>query len=304
MNVWFKRIGLGLGALVLVVAIGGGGFFFWNASAFDASLEKVYDVPLPKLERSTDPAVLARGKHIAEAVYACATADCHGPGLGGGKTLVMGPLGSITGPNVSAGGLGMAYSDGELARLLRHGIKKDGRSVRFMPSHDLEWLPDSDLAALISHLRTLPPVSKANGPIELKPLAKFLDRMDAIPLDIARRIDHAKAGRGPAPSPTKEYGALLGRTCTGCHGAKLSGGPIPGAPPEIPIPSNLTPDESGLKGWTFEDFDKLLVQGLRKNGKKLDPFMPIEAFGKLDETEKRALFLFLQSLPPAPFGNR
>jgi hypothetical protein len=84
----------------------------------------------------------------------------------------------------------------------------------------------------------------------------------------------------------------------------LSGGPIPGAPPELPVPSNLTPDATGLKGWAFEDFQRLMEQGIRKNGKKLDPFMPIEAFGKQDEIEKRALFAWLQSLPPTPFGNR
>jgi hypothetical protein len=304
MKVWFKRIGIALGALILVVLVVGGIFVWTKTSAYDAALEKVYDVPLPKIERSSEPAVLARGKHIVEAVYPCAVGDCHGSDLGGGKTLAMGPLGSFTGPNVSAGGLGAAYSDGELARLMRHGIKKDGRTVRFMPAHEVEWLPDSDVTAAISYLRTLPAVSKPNGPIEVKALAKVLDRLDAIQLDIASRIDHEKAGRGPAPSATKEYGALLGKGCMGCHGKTLSGGPIPGAPPEIPIPTNLTPDESGLKGWTYEDFDKLLVQGLRKNGKKLDPFMPIQAFGKLDETEKRALFLHLQSLPPTPFGNR
>ena len=304
MKTWLKRISIGLGALVLLVLVVGSAFAFTKTSAFDSSMEKVYSVAPLKIERSTDPAVLARGKHIAEAIMPCGVGDCHGSDLGGGKRMDMGPLGSFQGPNVSTGGLGAAYSDGELARLIRHGIKKDGRSVLFMPSHDVEWLPDSDLVALISYIRTLPPSSKPNGPIKLGTLAKILDRMDAIPLDIARRIDHEKAGRGPAPSPTKEYGALLGRSCTGCHGAKLSGGPIPGAPPELPVPLNLTPDATGMKGWTFEDFDRLMVQGIRKNGKKLDPFMPIEAFGKQDDTEKRALFAWLQSLPATPFGNR
>jgi hypothetical protein len=304
MKVWLKRIGIGLGAVILLVAIVGGIFVYLKTSAFDASMNKVYKVPLPKVERSSDPAVLARGQHLVEAVMPCGVGDCHGPGLGGGKTMSMGPLGTFTGPNVSAGGLGAAYSDGELARLIRNGIKKDGRSVLFMPSHDVEWLPDSDIVAIISYLRTLPPVSKPNGPTKLGTLAKILDRMEMIPLDIARRIDHQKIGRGPAPSPTKEYGALLARSCTGCHGYGMSGGPIPGAPPELPIPSNLTPDATGLKGWTFEDFERLMVQGIRKNGKKLDPFMPIEAFGKQDDTEKRAIFAYLQSLPAAPFGNR
>jgi cytochrome c5 len=303
MKVWLKRIGIGLGVLILVLAVGGGTFVWAKASAYDAAMEKVYDVPPLKLERSSDPTVIARGKHIVEAVYPCVASDCHGNGLGGGKTLVMGPLGSFTAPNVSAGGLGVAYSDGELARLMRHGIKKDGRTVRFMPANEIEWLPDSDVVAAISYIRTLPAVSKPNGPIEVKVLAKVLDRLDMVQLDIASHIDHEKAGRGPAPSATKEYGALLGRSCMGCHGKTLGGGPIPGAPKEIPIPLNLTPDATGLKGWTYEDFDKALVQGIRKNGAKLNPFMPIEAFGKLDDTEKRALFLYLQSLPPKPFGS-
>jgi len=304
MKVWLKRIGIGIGALILVLAIGGGIFVWMQTSAYAAAVEKVHDVPLPKFERSSDPAVLARGKHIVETVYPCASGDCHGVDLGGGKTLVMGPLGSITGPNISAAGLGIAYSDGELARLLRYGIKKDGRTVRFMPVHEIDWLPDSDLLAAISYFRTVPAVSKANGPLEIKTLAKVLDRMDAIQLEIASRIDREKAGRGPAPSPTKEYGSFLGRACTGCHGKTLGGGPIPGAPKEIPVPTNLTPDATGLQGWTYEDFDKALVQGIRKNGTKIDPFMPVAVFGKLDETEKRALFLYLQSIPPVPFGKR
>ena len=41
-----------------------------------------------------------------------------------------------------------------------------------------------------------------------------------------------------------------------------------------------------------------------KNGKKIDPFMPIDAFGKYDDVEKRALFAYLMTLPPTPFGGR
>lgn len=169
--------------------------------------------------------------------------------------------------------------------------------MRFMPSHDVEWLPDSDLIALVSYVQTLPPVSRPSGPMEIKTLGKVLDRLNQIPLDIARRIDHSNAGRGPAPSPTAAYGALLGRSCTGCHGERLSGGRIPGAPFELPVPTNLTPHETGLKGWSHEDFKRALVQGIKKNGANIDSFMPIEAFSKLDETEIKALWEFLSSLP-------
>jgi hypothetical protein len=32
--------------------------------------------------------------------------------------------------------------------------------------------------------------------------------------------------------------------------------------------------------------------------------MPFEAFSKLNDTEKRALWAYVQNLPPTPFGSR
>jgi cytochrome c553 len=297
-----KRILLVIGALVLLVAIGGGIFVYTQCSAFDASMAKVYDVPVPNVTRSTDEAVLARGKHLAESLTACNTKDCHGADMGGGATLVMGPLGTLTGPNLTT--MLAAYSDGELVRLIKHGIKKDGRSVRFMPIQDFNWLPESDTTALVSYLRTLKPVDRPNGPTQIGWLGKVLDRQGKIDLDIARIVDHAKVDNAPAPSADANYGRYVIRLCTGCHGKGLSGGRIPGAPSEFPEPLNLTPHETGLKGWTYEDFDKLLTEGMRKNGQKLHPFMPVEATSKMDEIEKKAMWAYLQSVPPTPKGNR
>lgn len=299
-----KRILLGVGGLVGLAVLGAAAFVAFQVHGFNASLDKVYDVPLPTMVRTSDAAALERGHHLAETIAPCAVSDCHGSDLGGGKTIAVGPLGKFTGPNVSAGGLGAAYSDGELVRLIRHGLKKDGRTLRFMPAHEFNWLSDADVAATISWVRTVPPVQKANGPFELGMLAKVLDRMDMIPIDIARRINHQNVELAPPPSPTPAYGAFIGRACTGCHGTTLSGGPIPGAPPEMPIPLNLTPHATGLSGWTFEDFKKTLETGINKKGKKLDPMMPTAALAKLDDVEMHALFAYLASLPPRPFGGR
>jgi hypothetical protein len=216
----------------------------------------------------------------------------------------MGPVGHFNAPNITTGNLGAAYTDGELFRLLRHGIKKDGRSVRFMPVQDANWLPDADVVAMISYLRSRPAVDRPNGVSQITTLGKILDRRGVMPLDIARRIDHGHVDIAPAPAPTQDYGRFLSRLCTGCHGEHLSGGPLPGAPPSMPVPRNLTPDATGLAGWTYEDFAKLLDTGVRKNGKTLDPFMPLGAFSRYDENERHALWDYLQSLPPAPFGGR
>lgn len=299
-----RRVAIALGALLLLAAAALGVFVWIQVSRFDASLEKVYPVALTPLQRSTDAAVLARGRHLSEAIAPCSGRDCHGADLGGGQRIDLGPLGMMTGPNISAGGLGAAYSDAELARLIRHGIKKDGRSVRFMPSQDFSWLPDSDVSAVIAYVRSLPPVNRPNGINDFKPLVKVLDRMDKFTVDVARHIDHDHVGDGPPPTPTAVYGAYLARLCIGCHGKNLSGGPIPGAPPSLPVPTNLTPDETGLKGWTLDDFTHTLATGIDKKGKKLASMMPVESFGKLDETERTALWAYLQSLPARKFGGR
>jgi mono/diheme cytochrome c family protein len=299
-----KKILLVLGGLVALVLLGGGGYVGVVVYKFNASMAKVYDVPPPALAASKDPAVIERGRHLAESVGACTNGDCHGPDLGGGKTIAMGPIGTFTGPNITAASPAGAYTDGELARLILHGVKKDGRSVRFMPAHEINWLPDDDLVAIISYVRTVPPVEKASGPMELGVLAKVLDRHDMIPIDIARRIDHGKRETAPPPAPTAAYGAFLARACTGCHGPTLSGGKIPGAPSEMAIPSNITPDATGLEKWTYADFEKLLATGVRPDGRKLDPMMPFESLGKMNDVEKQALWAYLQSVPAKKFGGR
>jgi mono/diheme cytochrome c family protein len=153
-------------------------------------------------------------------------------------------------------------------------------------------------------VRTVPGVDKANGTMEIGTLGKVLDRKEKFPLDMARRIDHTKVETVPAPSATADYGRFLIRMCTGCHGEGLSGGPLPGAPSDLAVPRNLTPDATGLNGWTFEDFDKTLTTGVSRDGTKLAALMPVESFGQLDPLEKKALYAYLMSVPPLPFGGR
>jgi mono/diheme cytochrome c family protein len=298
--------GLKVLGLALVLVLGtGASYAGLQAHEFDASLDRVYDIPIPTITLSKDPDVLARGEHLTHTIMPCAAAECHGSDFAGAaKAIDMGPVGRFSAPNITPANLGAAYSDGELFRLLRHGVKKDGRGIRFMPVQDASWLPDADLVAIISYLRTVAPVDRPNGTVEVGLLGKVLDRRNMFMLDIARHMDHEHGELAQAPAATKEYGRFLSRTCAGCHGEHLSGGPIPGAPPSVPTPLNLTPDRSGLADWTYDDFGKLLDTGVRKNGKKLDPFMPLSAFSRYDETERHALWAYLRTVPATPAGQR
>jgi cytochrome c len=248
--------------------------------------------------------VIARGDHLVHSVAGCAADACHSADLGGGKPIVMGPVGSLSGPNITSNDLGTAYSDGELARLVTRGIKKDGRSVCFMPVQDLNWLSDADVVAVISYVRSTKPSDRPSGTSHVGWLGKILDRQGKLVLDVAREIAKDGVVPAPAPEPTAVYGGFIARLCKGCHGEHLSGGRIPGAPGDFAVPLNLTPDATGLKEWTFEDFDRLMKTGVRKNGEKLDPLMPIESWKNFDDTEMRALWAYLRALPPMRVGQR
>lgn len=84
------RVTTGMAALIGVLALGGGSYAYMQCAAFDASLDKVYDVPIPSLVRSSDPAVVARGDHLLHSLAGCAVADCHGADLGGGRIVDIG----------------------------------------------------------------------------------------------------------------------------------------------------------------------------------------------------------------------
>lgn len=302
MAIW-KKVLLGLSGAVGVLLIAGGGFAYSQTSAFDESMGQIYDLPLPKISAAIDPDSIARGKHLTETLGGCALADCHGTTLSGGRTIDIGPVGSVTAPNITT--ITAAYSDGELARLIRHGVKKNGQSVVMMPVQDFYWLPDEDVSAIIGYLRTVPKNDNVPPATVVKPLGKILDRQGQLPLDMARFMKNLdRLPPPPQPARTKEYGAYVARLCSGCHGDSFSGGPIPGAPPDLPVPLNLTPHESGMKGWTYDDFVKVSKTGINPKGKKLNSFMPFEALDKMTDDERGALFDYLMSLPPKEFGNR
>ena len=78
-----------------------------------------------------------------------------------------------------------------------------------------------DVLAVISYLRTVPAVARPSGEMQLGLLAKVLDRVNMIPIDVARRIDHEHRATAPMPAPTAAYGTFLANACRGCTGQKV-----------------------------------------------------------------------------------
>ena len=63
--------------------------------------------------------------------------------------------------------------------------------------------------------------------------------------------------------------------------------------------SNITPDpETGIGLWTFDDFKNAIHDGIRADGQFLYPAMPFDSYTKIDESDLKALWAYLQTLRP------
>jgi hypothetical protein len=100
-----------------------------------------------------------------------------------------------------------------------------------------------------------------------------------------------------------QHGAYVANMCLGCHGEKLAGGKVPGGPPDWPAAANLTSAaNSGMAAYADPDaFLKMFRTGVRPDGTKIQ-VMPFESLREMNDTDVRALHLYLKSLPPRPQG--
>ena len=298
-----KWIGWIVGAIVglLVLALLG----LYIASSL--RLNKNYHVQPVAVAIPTGETVVTEGKR-QYLTHGCL--DCHGLD-GAGIMVIDDPLvGYATGANLTPGegGIGQTYSDIDWVRAIRHGIGPDGKPLVIMPSVEYNVMNDEDLGNLIAYLKSLPAVDRTPPPLSLGPLGRALLFGGEIPILPAEHIDHnAPRPTAIAKGPTAEYGHYLAaQTCVGCHGQGLSGGPIPGLPPEPPLPPNLTPDkETGLGSWSKADFVQAIRTGQRPDGSAINPVkMPWPAFQHLTDEELSALWLYLQTVPAKPYGHR
>jgi mono/diheme cytochrome c family protein len=296
-----RLVGFVVGGLLIVLVAAGVAVYVISENKLNQTLR----VPTESVAIPTDTSAMQRGQHLAAAVGVCI--DCHGTNLAG-KVFIDDPaLGRISSANLTRGrgAVGAAYSDADLARSIRHGVSSTGRPLLVMPSDDYYYFSDADLGAIIAYIRSLPPVDNSLPPNQLGVLGRVLFAIGQLPLQPALDIDHN--GPRPAAPPigvTPEYGKYLADNagCPGCHGPGLSGGVIAEAPPGTTPAANLTP--AGLGTWSEADFFKAMRTGTRPDGRVLDTFMPWPYYAQLTDEELRALWRFLQVVPPRPTGTR
>jgi mono/diheme cytochrome c family protein len=301
MKRWIKRLALAiLGLLVL-----GSAALALGAYLGERKTQRQIDVAVQAVPIPNDAASLERGRYLF-ASRGCA--ECH-DAHGGGRAFVDDP-GSlyIKAPNISPGpgSVVAAYRPEDWVRTIRHGVKPDGRPVFIMPSEDYNRLTDADLGAIVAYVKQLAPASGGGLDARVPALVKTLYAIGVVK-DAAEKIDHRLPPAAPVPAQVSPaHGAYVANMCIGCHGAQLSGGKIPGAPPQWPAAANLTPGEgSAMTHYASADqFVAMLRTGKRPDGSAVSTVMPFSSLRALNDVDAQALYLHLRGLPPVAAGNR
>jgi mono/diheme cytochrome c family protein len=295
---WLQRIGIALAVLVALAAA----LAFTGNQLAKNKMQRRVDITVQPVAYRDDAAAVERGRYLF-ASRGCV--DCHGA-QGNGRTFVDDGKGlRIAGPNISPGegSVVKGYQPVDWVRAIRHGVNPQGRPLMIMPSEDYNRLTDEDFAALVAYVRQLAP-AQGGGPVVDLPLpVRAMYGFGLIP-DAAARIDHTLAPQKPVPDGvTVEHGAYVANMCLGCHGAKLAGGKIPGGPPDWPAAANLTPGE-GTAMARYPDADsfaQMFKSGKRPDGAPIQ-VMPFGSLGAMNDTDVRALYLYLKGLAPQPHG--
>ena len=70
--------------------------------------------------------------------------------------------------------------------------------------------------------------------------------------------------------------------------------------------TNITPDpETGIGGYTFDEFDAAMREGIAKDGHHLYPAMPYPSYAKTSEADMRTLYdYFIKEVKPVKQKNK
>ncbi len=289
---WFRWLGYGLGAVIVLLLLAVAGVYAVTSSR----IGRTYDIPDSPVRAATDSVALARGKHLVDAIGKCQ--ECHGDDFGGKVMVDSRMFGRLAASNITSGQGGIeGYADADFERAIRHGVGRDGRPLIFMPSEAFAVLSDADLAAVIGYLRAVSPVDRQVPQPRVGPIARALYLGGNFPLLPVEIVDHEARPPAPEPGVTMAYGEYLATVggCRSCHGSDLAGTGDPSAP-------DIT--RTRLGSWTKEDFFRALRQGRRPDGTIIDPAkMPWVRSGRMTDDEMNATWMYVSSLKGAEVGR-
>jgi mono/diheme cytochrome c family protein len=253
------------------------------------------------------PERMARGRYLVQGLLGCES--CHTPSdwsqhgapkiagmeLAGQNFTLPGVPGTLSASNLTPDvdtGAG-AWSDDQLSRAIREGIKRDGSTIfPLMPYSLYKNLSDEDLASVVVFLRSLPPVRNPLPPPKINFPVNLLVR--SVPEPVREPVPGPEA----ASLPRGKYLVNLG---CGCHNAvekmPFAGGEPLTGPWGSVVSVNITPDASGIRYYAEETFITAMRTGY-VGARKLNSIMPFGEFKNLTDDDLKAMYAYVRTLQP------
>lgn len=308
MKKFLKYLLIAVGGIILIL---GSVALYINMSGLPT-----YDTPKIDLKVEVTPQRVERGRKIANMLCR----NCHQNPITKqltGNLMVDLPkeFGDIHSRNITqhpTKGIG-SWTDGEIAYLLRTGIRRNGR---YAPPYmiKLPRVPDEDIYSIIAYLRSDDPTVKAADVDNIEPkesfLTKILCRVVFKPFEYPQQKIAV-----PDTNNKYEYGKYLSNDllgCYECHSADFKtmddhfpeksegyfggGNAMVDYNQRIIYTSNITPDKAtGIGNWTEADFIRTMRTGFNPQGKPLRYPMLTEA--DLTDNDLSALYAFIKTVP-------
>lgn len=272
----FRILKIILAALVVLCLVAVGTIYALS----ERRLAKTYDLAAADFTAKTTLAP-------EEAERRARTFMCGGCHRDAGNVLIDDPaLGRLVAPNLTR--IAPTYSDAELVRLIRHGIRKDGTGVPIMPASNLANITDEDMADVIAWLRSLKPLPDAvEGATSWGPVGRVLLTLDQIPFE----ADDVPAGFKPAVMRPADIGEYMWKTdCSHCHNLDTEKqSPAFKAPALRPLAQSYPP----------EQFKALLRTGKGAGGRDLGVMTEVSEwdFSHFTDAEIQQIQVYLAKEP-------
>ena len=278
--------GYALAGLVGVVLLGGAAVYGkaeYHVRRRHTPAARHVDLPL-----LSDSLSIIEGERLA-GTRGCL--GCHGKALEGRVMIDNFLLATVVAPNLTQST--RRYSDEELERIIRYGVRPDGRSVVVMPSSMYHALSDEDLARILAFIRSLPLAEGHSARVSLGPLARLMFAVGRFTTEADRLA--ADSSVPPTVRPhlsaredTLALGWYLARTsCTECHGLDLTG--RDGGAPHLAI----------ARTYSLDQFGSFFQTGKTRDGRETEMMSSVarNRFSNFTPAEVAALHTYLQTLP-------
>lgn len=252
-----------------------------------------------------------RGEYLVRGPMGCG--NCHtlqGPAgpdltkeLAGGQVVIDDAMMTAVAPNITPASEVGQWSDAGLARAIREGVRPDGSLIGPpMPFTFYRNLSDTDVAAIVAFLRTLPPIendvpkSVYNIPLPPAygaPVGHVADIPRGVSVEYGAYIAGPVAHCSECHTPFGPQGPLID-TALGQGGMHFPG------PWGVSVAQNITSSDDGLALYSDAEIKTMITEGKRPDGSQMLPPMPYGYFARMTPGDLDALVLYLRTLPPLP----